>query len=449
MYTTVYIKDRLRHIMEVMLPIFITQMAIIGMGFIDTVMAGHVGAADLAGVAIGANLWMPVFTGLNGILLAVLPLVAQHLGAGRRDDIGKVVTNGIFLAILIGVSLVAVIWLGAVPGLRILGLEPAVERVAVGFLKGLSWGIVPIFVVSVLRGFVDTLGHMKMTMRIFLLILPVTLLLNYLLIFGKFGFPRLGGIGAGYAMAISYILVLFMYLALLVRVPAIRQLLPRFDVSKFSPVLLWEFLRVGVPIGVAIFLESSIFGIIVFFMVKFGTVVIAAHQAAINFTGLLYMLPLSFSLTLTILVGIKVGAGEYEEAKAYGRIGVGANLALALLFMLGLALWREKVAELYSSDPQIIKLAGEFLFYSACFQLLEAIATPIQGILRGYKDVKSAFYASLLAYWVICLPLGYYFDAVWGQGIFSYWQSLITGILVSAVFLFFRLRQIEKKYKFS
>ena len=206
-----------------------------------------------------------------------------------------------------------------------------------------------------------------------------------------------------------------------------------------------EHLHIGIPIGISIFFETSIFGVVAIFMAKFGTIAIAAHQAAINFTSLLYMLPLSFSLALTILVGIKVGAKDYKEAADYGRIGIMTNLTLALFFVLLLAFGREYVAMLYSQDQEIIKLAGEFLFYAAFFQLLDGTATPIQGILRGYKDVKAAFYASLFAYWGICLPLGYILDVYLGHGPYSYWQSLITGIFFSAAFLLIRLRSMQRK----
>ena len=438
-------RSKLRDILSVMLPIFVTQLAVMGMSFFDTVMSGQAGAADLAGVAIGSNIWMPIFTSLNGILIALMPIVAQHVGAGRRQEISHAVMHGIYLAFIIGSIVIFAVWFFIDDALLIMKLEPNVQRIAAEYLKALTLGIIPIFICSILRGFVDTLGYTSTTMRIFLLTLPLNVIFNYIMIFGKFGFPRLAGVGAGYATSLSYWLVSLFFLFVINRIDKLRSYHAFSSWRQVSGKLLKEHLHIGIPIGISIFFETSIFGVVALFMAKFGTIAIAAHQAAINFTSLLYMLPLSFSLAMTILVGIKVGAKEYDEAAAYGRIGIMTNLTLALFFVLLLAFGREYVAMLYSQDQEIIKLAGEFLFYAAFFQLLDGTATPIQGILRGYKDVKAAFYASLFAYWGICLPLGYILDVYLGHGPYSYWQSLITGIFFSAAFLLIRLRSMQRK----
>lgn len=440
-------RSKLRDILSVMLPIFVTQLAVMGMSFFDTVMSGQAGAADLAGVAIGSNIWMPIFTSLNGILIALMPIVAQHVGAGRRQEISHAVMQGIYLAFIIGTIVIIAVWFFIDDALVIMKLEPNVQRIAAEYLKALTLGIIPIFICSILRGFVDTLGYTSTTMRIFLLTLPLNVIFNYIMIFGKFGFPRLGGVGAGYATSLSYWLVCLFFLFVINRIDKLRSYHAFSSWRQVSVKLLKEHLHIGIPIGISIFFETSIFGVVALFMAKFGTIAIAAHQAAINFTSLLYMLPLSFSLAMTILVGIKVGAKEYDEAAAYGRIGIMTNLTLALFFVLLLAFGREYVAMLYSQDQEIIKLAGEFLFYAAFFQLLDGTATPIQGILRGYKDVKAAFYASLFAYWGICLPLGYILDVYLGHGPYSYWQSLITGIFFSAAFLLIRMRSMQRKCK--
>ena len=182
-------------------------------------------------------------------------------------------------------------------------------------------------------------------------------------------------------------------------------------------------------------------------MSKFGTETIAAHQAALNFTSLLYMLPLSFSLTLTILVGTEVGAKRYDEAVAYSRTGIISNWFVAGCFVILLLLFREYIGRLYGAQGHIMELTKHFLFYAAFFQLLDATAAPIQGILRGYKDVKVPFYIALVSYWVICLPSGILLDVYAGQGPYGYWQGLIVGILFSAGMLVLRLKKIQNKFQ--
>ncbi|MEG0798511.1 MAG: MATE family efflux transporter [Acidaminococcaceae bacterium] len=440
---------KLKNILTVMIPIFITQLAVIGMNFFDTVMSGQAGANDLAGVAIGSNLWMPIFTGLNGILIALTPILAHHLGAARHQDITQAVKHGLLLSLIIGLAVIGGGFFFLEDVLAIMHLEPEVHRIATHYLGALALGIIPFFACSTLRCFVDTLGYTQLTMRIFLLTLPLNVVLNYMMIFGKWGFPHLGGVGAGYATALTYWLVFGIFLFAIQKVAKLHQYF------FFGSGRLWNFhwlplveqLRIGLPIGISIFFETSIFGIIALFMAKFGTITIAAHQAAINFTSLLYMLPLSFSMALTIVIGVEVGAKRYREAISYSRIGICADLAVAVFFVLLLLFARTPVARLYSTEPAIMTMVVQFLFYAAFFQLLDGIATPIQGILRGYKDVKVSFYASLFAYWGICLPLGYYLDAYCQQGPFSYWQSLILGIFCSASFLFLRLVRIQRKFR--
>ncbi|MDD4320757.1 MAG: MATE family efflux transporter [Acidaminococcaceae bacterium] len=437
-------KNKLHNILAVMIPIFITQLAIVGMNFFDTVMSGNAGANDLAGVAMGANLWMPIFTGINGILLALVPIIAHLRGEENEQDLPKVVFNGIFLAIVIGLLVIISGYMFLPRIFDLLSLTLVVRSIAIDYLQAISLGIIPLFIATILRSFVDTMGFTRMTMRLFLLTLPVNVCLNYILIFGKFGAPRLGGVGAGYATAITCWLVLLAFIVLI----------KKFSILKNYKIFAWyvlswkrikEHLSIGIPMGTSIFFETSIFGVVAFFMAKFGTETIAAHQAALNFTSLLYMLPLSFSLALTILVGTEVGGKRYAEAVAYGRTGIISNWCIAMGFVALLVLFREYIGRLYGAEGYILALTEHFLFYAAFFQLLDATAAPIQGILRGYKDVKVPFYISLVAYWVVCLPLGIFLDVYVGQGPYGYWQGLIIGILFSAGMLVLRLKKIQNK----
>lgn len=437
--------ERLKKIVQVMLPIFVTQVTIMSMSVADTVMSGHAGANNLAGVAIGGNIWMPVFTGLNGILMALTPIVAQLLGAGKKNMIAGSFWNGIYLACALGICIIIVGAFSLEYLLQQLQLTETVHRIAKAYLFGVAWGIIPFFINIVLRSIVDTMGYPQMTMKLFLLTLPVNIFFNYILIFGKLGFPALGGAGAGYGTSITCWLLMLAFILLIKKLPPLNEL----QLLKRHPPV-WkgikEHLHIGIPSGLAILLETSIWGVVGLFMAKFGTATIAAHQAAINFSSLLYMLPLSFSISLTIIIGIEIGAKRYQSAVKYAHTGICANLGLALSFVLILLAGSRYIAVFYGAQGQILTLTEHFLFYAAFFQLLDGTATPIQGILRGYKDVKFGFIASLIAYWGICLPLGYYFDVYLRQGPYGYWQGLIAGILVSAVLQLGRLLWIQKRY---
>ncbi len=439
-------RDRLKRLLSVMLPIIGTQIATIGMNFFDASMSGQAGAVDLAGTAIGGNIWMPVQTGVNGVLMAGMPLVAHLLGAGEKDKINIVVRHGLLLAAVFALLVIS----GGIVGLPLLlthmGLEPEVYHVAIWYMAGIGFGVLPFFLVTPLRCLVDTLGYTGLTMKIYMLALPVNAALNYVLIFGKLGLPRLGGIGAGVATGLTFWLLLGMFVFVLRRMEAFRTYrvlgFLRPDGSRIR-----EYLTIGVPMGVSIFMESSIFGVVALFVAKFGTNVIAAHQAALNFSSLIYMIPLSFSLALTIVIGVEAGARRWQSARDYTVLGLELSLACACVYILGEYLNRGLIARIYSSDAQILSLTVHFLLYAVLWQFFDAVAAPIQGVLRGYKDVNATFWSGMLAYWGICLPFGIFFDFVLGNGPFAYWQSLVIGVAFSAVFLSCRLLWLQKKQR--
>ena len=196
--------EKIRQLLFILIPIFITQLGMITLTFFDTTMSGHYSPIDLAGVAIGASIWVPIFTGLSGILLAVTPIVAQLVGARKNDKVAFSIIQAIYFAGLLALIVLALGALFLNPILNNMNLERDVHLVAKGYLIALSYGLIPLFVYGVFRSFIDALGKTRISMIITLLSLPINILLNYLLIYGKLGFPELGGVGAGYATAVTY-----------------------------------------------------------------------------------------------------------------------------------------------------------------------------------------------------------------------------------------------------
>ncbi|WP_337383617.1 MATE family efflux transporter [Acidaminococcus timonensis] len=436
-------QSRLRRILGVMIPILITQLCITGMSLFDTVMSGHAGTRELAGVAIGSNIWMPVFTGLNGILQALTPIVANYRGARQFEKISGAVCSGLTLAAALAFGIIATGSQLLPKILDTMSLEPAVRQVAFRYLGFVAWGILPLFFASILRCFVDSLGYTQVTMRLFLLTMPINACMNYIFIFGKLGMPALGGPGAGVGTAITCWLLFLAFALVVLRLKVFREF-HVFRRSGFSFHHVREHLRVGIPMGLAIFLETSFFGVECLLVSRFGTVVVAANQAAMSFCNMLYMVPLSFSLSLTILVGAYVGARDFAQAKAYADTGRISNILIGACFGLFLFLGRGLIATLYTGDASLLAPIMHFLTFAVAFQFFDSTAAPIQGVLRGYKDVKATFYSALAAYWGIALPFGLLLDHVGGKGPDSYWIGLITGIFFSAAFLSLRLRHIEK-----
>lgn len=445
MEETYTIKQKIHQFLHILFPILITQVALFSMTFFDTVMSGQASHVDLAGVAIGASIWAPVSSGLGGILFGITPIIGHLMGAKRKKEVPFNVIQGIYVSLAISFLLIvlgsiSIEWL-----LSIMSLESQVREIARGYLFAIAFGIPPYFMYQVLRGFIDALGYTRITMLITLLSLPINIFLNYIFIYGKLGLPTFGGVGAGIATSLTY------YLLTLLAGLMIHSHVYFKEFSIFSRLhpLSWqtwrEQLKIGVPIGFAIFFETSIFCAVTLLVTRFNTITIAAHQSAMNFSSMIYMIPLSYSMALTILVGFEVGARRYKDAKEYSFMGLGFSLVTAALTAFLLFSFTEQVAGFYSKERDVIQLAQHFLIYAIFFQFSDALATPIQGILRGYKDVNFPFITSLISYWLVALPLGYYLAVQTSFGAFGFWIGLIMGITINAFCLSLRFRYILQR----
>lgn len=438
-------KQRIRQMLVILLPILVTQIAMQLMSFFDTVMSGNFNKENLAGVAIGVSLWTPVYTGVSGIFLAVTPIVAQYLGAGKRHKIAYSVQQAAYLSVSVGIIVLVAGGLLLNPVIEGMGLEPVVARVAKDYLTALGIGIIPVFVYTVLRACIDGLGLTRVTMFITLLSFPINVFLNYLFIFGKLGLPKFGGVGAGIATSATYTILLVVAALFMKRSSMMTDMGMFSKWEKVSFKTWMDILKIGTPIGLSIFFEVSIFSMVTLLMSKYDTLTIAGHQAAMNFASLLYMLPLSIAMSLTIMVGFEVGAKRYQDAKKYARLGLIAALLLSSFAAIFLFMFSENIAGMYGEDTALIELTQKFLLFAIFFQLSDAIAAPIQGTLRGYKDVNAVFIIAFLSYWAIGLPVGYVLAQFTALEAFGYWIGLITGLAVGAIALFSRLSIVERR----
>ncbi|KFZ41998.1 MATE family efflux transporter [Anoxybacillus flavithermus] len=441
MKETYTVKEKIGQFLHILFPIFFTQISLYMMNFFDVTMTGKYSAVDLAGVAIGSNIWVAIFTGIGGILTGLTPIVSQAFGAKKHEHISKTIEQAVYVAIVFACFVLTIIYFLVPILLENMYIESNVETVAYQYLRALCIGVVPIFIYYVLRSFMDALGQTKVTMTLTLCSLPLNILLNDMLIFGRWGIPALGGVGAGYATSITYwCLLICAFLLVRFRTPFSTYNI----LKKLSPISLsiWkQLILIGTPIGLSIFFETSIFSAVTLLMSEFGTTAIAAHQAAMNFASLLYMIPLSISLTLTIIVGFEVGANRWEHAKRYCMVGITFAVTMAIVASIVLLLFRETIASLYTNDKHVLQWTKQFLLYVLFFQLSDAVAAPIQGALRGYKDVRFPFFIALISYWLVGLPVGYILSRYTTAGPFGYWIGLIAGLASGAILLFIRLRQ--------
>ncbi len=431
-------------------PIVLAQLSQTAMGFVDTVMAGRVSAVDLAAVAVGSSIFFPVFLFMVGLLSAVTPLVAQARGRGNRDAIGHAIRQGMVIGLVTGLLLMPILWLMG-PAMVWMGVSAEVIPITAKYLFAVSWGLPIGGVFLALRNGGDGLAMPRLSMFAGFFGLLVNGCANYLLIYGKLGLPAMGGVGCGWATTLSFLAMLLLMAFLLQKS---RLGGPGgFFTAQAGPGerSLGSFLYLGLPIGLSLFIECSVFAVIALFIAKLGAQVVAAHQIALNFTSLLYMLPYSLSTALTVRIGFAVGQQRIRRLRRIVWTGLGLALGGATLTCLLILIFSQPIAALYSPDPTVRRLAVALLGMAALFQLPDAIQVNCCGILRGFKDTRVPLLLMLLAYWGIGLPVGY----GWGlaglggmePGPQGFWIGLILALTTSATLLGYRvwvmLRRME------
>ena len=443
MHQTHNLQQRMRLFISIFLPILIYQLANFSASFVDTTMTGQYDTLHLAGVSMATSLWIPFFDLLIGIVSALVPIIGHHLGQGKKEKIAADFYQFIYLSLGLSLILFALVFVGAPLVLAHLGLEPLVEEVAKNYLWYLALGIIPLLLFSTIRSLFDALGLTKLSMYLMLLLLPLNGTFNYALIYGAFGFPEMGGAGAGLGTSLAYWVLLLISLLVAVKHPKIRA----YELWKIRPLDkkgLIEGIRLGLPIGGTFFAEVVIFSVVGLVMAKFSSLIIASHQAAMNFSNLMYAFPMSISTSMSIIVSYEIGANRPDDVKKFCKLGRLTALGIAGFTFLFLYIVRDRVAALYGSDTEFIRMTSVFLTYSLFFQLADTFAAPLQGILRGYKDTQVPFYLGLIAYWGVSLPLGLFLDYYTSLGPYGYWIGLIASLVTSGILFQWRLNRLAK-----
>ena len=439
-----FVKKDIKKLLSVMIPILVAQVSTAGVTFINTTMAGHAGADDLAGVSVGAGLFYPLLASIIGLLMAGTPLMAQLIGRKERESLPFIVRSGMVIGLLVWALFTAAYFFFIDDLLASLSLEAAVEHIARYYLMTMIGVVFFLALMIPLRCLTDTAGSTSISMKLFLMAPVINGIFNYIFIYGHGGMPALGGIGAGLATMMTYGFLLGLFLLVVMKSKDLggRQIFASLALRSKD---LREYLVVGVPSGLSIFMEMSLFSLIIVFLSRYGTDALAAYQIADNFASLVYMLPVSCSMALTILIATAVGAGDMTLARRYKKAGFVVAMGGAMMTASFTVLFRNSIGSVYTDDAAVALIAGQFLIYSAGWQLFDAISTPIQGILRGLKDTRISFVLMVLAYWGGCFPMSLFLDSHTALGADSFWLGLDFGVGCSAFLMILRLLYVERK----
>ena len=427
MYQGENIKERGKIFIKLLLPVLIYQVISYSSGMIGTFMAGHYSPTDLAGVSMGVNIWNPVMYTLNAIVLAIVPIVSHLIGKKREEEIPVMVRQFLYIAVFISIILVIALNTLAAPIVDSLGMDAKIATITKNYLYYESFGMLSIFLYVVLRSFMDSLGLTRLSMIMMIISVPVNVTLAYGFIFGKFGMPELGGAGNAIAVSLTYTVLFFIALFLTLKHPRINK----YKIFKKEGIRFkyWgEIFKLGIPIAIATALETVVFSTLSLMVSRFDTTIIASHQAALNFSGFLYSLPISVANTATIIVAYHVGAKNYKLAKSYTALSVALGVISSGVAGLIVLLFDTQIPYLYSTDSGVIDLTAHLLIFAIGFALCDSFASALAGVLRGYKKVVPICLAMFVGYYIVGIPVAYYLVFTKGVGIDGLWIGWIIGL---------------------
>jgi MATE family multidrug resistance protein len=434
-------------------PMLVAQLATVGMGVADVAMTGHVSAAELAAVSLGASVWSIVLVTVMGIMMAINTVVAHEVGAARFDKIPHSVRQALWKGLIVGVVACLLANLCTLLFDHI-GMEAAVADRASKFLHIISLGMPAFACYRALYGYTTSINQTKPVMVIAVLGLLFNIFVNWLLVFGNWGMPQLGAVGCAVSTALGMWLMLAALVAWVRLSSVYRTTYPFTHWEWPNWAEIGSMLRLGLPIGVTYFAEVSAFGLISLLVARFGVVQVSAHQVALNFTSLVFMVPLSFGIGLMTRVGQAMGEGNPERARFVAWVGVGMSVAFGVVSATLIAVFRWEIARMYTSDPAVQEMCVQLLLLAALFQLSDSTQVATSSAIRGYKVTRPPMVIQLVAFWGFSLPLGYLLGLAPGwfgwapaapMQATGFWIGLVLGLTVAAVLLTWTFDRLSRQ----
>lgn len=452
-YKKIFLKLNSNYILEfkqlikIGVPIFGSQLSYMLMGAADTIIAGRASANDLAGLAVGTSFANTLWFFVTGVIFSVTPIVAQLYGAKKYLEIGQKLREILWIAFSLGL-LLAFIFINFGLLLDLLPIKEAMTSISVNYLKAVAPGILFITLFTCMRCYSE---GMTITKPIFIIAFSGMLLnipLDIIFVYGLYGAPKLGGVGCGIATSIvSFLmmLTLFLYIKLSKNY---KKTEPFSKFSYPSKETTTEVFKLGLPIGIGIFVELSMFSGATIILAVLGEVVVASHAVAINIASLFFMVPLAIGLAAATRVGNLIGEVKPSQAKIASKATIllcifGSIINSVLIIMFG-----TNIVNLYTSELPVIELAASLIIFAAIFQLPDGIQMGALGSLRGYKDTFVPMLLLLISYWIFAMPIGYFltnFGFNNPLGAKGMWYGMIIGLTIFSILSIVRLKRISAK----
>ncbi len=439
-------KDNLGHAWKSFLlayPVMLSQFGQVSVGVADSVMVGRIGKDSLAGASLGNSIFTLFLTFGIGISFGITPLVAQADGEGNSGRIREILKHGVLINLAIGIILLILL----IPISGILGFLDQPENVVVltrPYLLAISLSILPFMLFQAFRQFAEGLTYTRQSMTITIIGNLLNIGLNYVFIYGKFGFHAYGLLGAGIATFISrcyMAMAMGGFIFLSRRFVNYRE---HFRSVIMNRRLVRQILHIGFPSGMQFIFEVGTFSMAAIMMGWMGSVSLAAHQIAINLASLTYMTASGIAAATSIRVANQYGKKDIFTMRKVGFIGFIMSGTFMSVSAVLLILGRHILPSFYIGDSEVIKLASTLIWIAAFFQLSDGIQVVGLGALRGMSDVRMPTFITLVSYWILALPVGYVTGILFNLGPTGIWYGLWTGLTTAAILLFIRFNKISK-----
>ncbi len=434
----------LRNNIKLAYPVMLSQLGHISVSVADSMMVGQIGALPLAAASLGNSIFMVIMLFGIGVSYGITPLVASAYGEKSASKLLDFLRHGLVSNFIMGLLLFGVIVVVS-PVLYHLDQEPDVVVKAIPYLSIVGFSIIPLMVFQTFRQFTEGLHLTRQAMIISILGNLFNIFLNYLLIYGKWGFPAMGLNGAAVATLVDRVLMAIAMGYFVFRYRKLKAYTTGFHLRKLSSGIFKKLLKIGIPSGMQFIFEVGAFAAAAIMIGWLGANSLAAHQIALNLAGISYMAATGIAAAATIRVGFYLGQNDYVNMRMAGL----ASFIMVMIFMtvcgITFILGRNFLPSLYIDDPEVISLAAGMLIVAAFFQISDGVQVVGLGVLRGLSDVKVPTIVTLFAYWVIALPVGYTLGFVFEMGTIGVWTGLLIGLSISGIANFSRFRGLSRR----
>lgn len=421
------------------IPVIFSQIGQVTVNLADNIMVGHIGTTELAAASFAINIFhVGMLFGL-GITLGITPLVGQSLNSQYPNNIGSWFRNGILVNFVASILLCAAMS-SVVPFMNLMGQSDEVVQMAISYYLIQVSSLIPLMLFFSFKQFFEGIGNTKIAMIITIATNLLNIGLNYILIYGKFGFPSLGLNGAGYATLVSRLIMPVIFLAVMLKRPKFRVYLTEAVHSRLEKLKIKRLVSIGMSIGMQMVIEILAFSLGAIMLGWISKESLAGHQVAISMAGMTYMISFGLASGTTIRVSHAFGERNLKEVKH--AVYASLHMVIAFMSLMGIlfVLLRNHLPLLFTSDPAVIKVAAGLLVVGAFFQVFDGIQVVLLGALRGIADVRIPMLMAFFSYIVVSLPISYLLAFTFNFGYSGVWIGFVFGLSTAAVLFGLRLK---------